>query len=444
MIAGPCAPARLAPSRNGAPAQDAPATHAGSPVLLIVDDDSARGRGLLDAAQARGLHAELAADLQAARLLIAATAPEVIVLNISIGTDRDAAMRFLADASAQRPVMVVADADAQVDRVEVARRGGRGFLACSLDPGDTIAAADDLRERVRVRGTRILAVDDDPIVLEMLQLVLQDAGFEVLMCADPARFWERLDESSPDLVLLDVDMPGVTGTQLCRAARNDARWADLPIIFLTSRTDGGSVRAIFDAGADDFLSKPFAGPEVVARITGRLERVRLYRALADTDSLTGLLNRRKGVQRLQTLLRLADRGRQPMSVAIVDVDHFKAINDTHGHAAGDAVLRELGTLVSGAFRGEDVVARWGGDELVVAMHAMTQDGASRRLRDLAEEIRGQRFHGGSIAVSVSVGFAQHPAHGAGVDELLHAADGALYMAKAAGRDRVVSAGHTSS
>ena len=426
--------------RDAAPAGAAGPALDGAPALMLVDDDPERLRGLLAAADARGVRAVQAASLESARRQNAQIQPEVVVLNLSIGSDVGATMRFLADASSERPVMVVAGADQPVDRAAVARHGGRGFLVRSLAPSETIAAALDLRERMRVHGTRVLAVDDDAIVLAVLGSVLGQADLTVETCQDPRRFWERLEEVRPDLVLLDVDMPDVCGPDLCRALRNEARWAGLPVVFLTSRTDAEAVRAVFDAGADDYLSKPFVGPEVVARIANRLERVRLYRALADTDSLTGLPNRRSSAEALETLLRMAGRQQQPASLAIVDVDRFKSVNDAHGHAGGDTLLRELGAAVRKFFRSEDVVARWGGDEFVVGMYAMALDDARQRLGDFIEQLREQRFHGGRIAVTLSIGVAQCPLHAAGLDELYRAADAALYLAKAEGRDRVVPAG----
>ncbi|MEJ7823808.1 MAG: response regulator [Solirubrobacteraceae bacterium] len=426
--------------REAVPVTNVPPPRDGSLVLLVVDDDDQRGQALLGAAEARGVRMLLATDLHRARGLIAQASPELVLLSMSIGGDVDAAMGFLAETSTTRPVMVLGGVHSQLDRVEVATCGGRGFLAPSLDPSEMIAAAIDLHERLRVRGTRILAVDDDEVVLSVLSSVLGEAGLSVATCGRPTDFWKRLDEFAPDLVLLDFDMPGVSGPQLCRAMRNEPRWAGIPVIFLTSRTDVESVRTVFDAGADDYLSKPFVGPEVVARIASRLERVRLYRALADHDSLTGLPNRRKSVEVLDTLMRMADRRQQPMSFAIVDVDRFKSINDAYGHAGGDAVLCELGSLMTRYFRGEDVVARWGGDELVVGMYAMTDADARQRLGALVEQVRDHRFHDAGIAVTLSIGVAQYGTDGADIAELYHAADAALYIAKAEGRDRVVAAG----
>lgn len=406
--------------------------------LLIVDEDPVRGAGLLAEAAARGLRAMLAAGPPAARHALDEERPEVVLLDLAAAAGADAALDFLDEVARERPVIVVTDPDEPVDRVEVARCRGRGFLPRSLSSRQTVDAVVALRERVRVRGTRILAVDDDPTVLAALDAVLVEAGLTVSPCSDPGRLWERLEEEQPDLVMLDFDMPGVTGVELCRALRNDQRWAALPVVFLTSRRDAGSVRAVFDAGADDYLSKPFVGPEVVARILNRLERVRLFRALAETDQLTGLANRARSVEVLESYLRLADRTGQPLCLAVLDVDRFKQINDGHGHAIGDAVLQGLGAAVRRTFRGEDVGARWGGDEFVIGLYGMSGDDGRERVGRFLEDARALRFGArGEVAVTLSAGLAEYPRDGADVDGLHLTADRALYAAKDEGGDRVV-------
>jgi len=301
----------LEKDRDAGPADAASPPMNGRPALLLVDDDPQRAQRLLVAAGTRGVRAVVAADLHAARRLIAQDAPEIVVLDLSLGIDADATMAFLAEASAQRPVIVVAGADPEVDRVEVAQCGGRGFLARSLEPSETIAAALELRERGRVHGTRILAVDDEPVVLSVLQSVLGDAEFEVQICEHPGAFWERLDEVRPDLVLLDFDMPEISGADLCRALRNEARWAGLPVIFLTARTDAESVREIFDSGADDYLSKPFVGPEVIARIARSSSPTRCCGWCARSWIATMSSPRAARSGRLDGGPRLAARARPP-------------------------------------------------------------------------------------------------------------------------------------
>jgi diguanylate cyclase (GGDEF)-like protein len=405
--------------------------------LLLVIDDPERARKIGAEAEARGLSWSVARDPAAAREILAASSPELVMLDLEAGGDGDAALELLAEAAEDRPVVVLTG-EGGADRVEVARRGGRGFLSRELAPSELVDAVVVLRERLRTAGTRVLAMDDDQIVLTSIASLLGASGLEVSTTTEPDRFWEELELNPPDLVVLDYDMPEVEGPEVCRALRNDPRWETLPVLFLTSRTDPDSVRRVFDSGADDYISKPFVGPELLGRIANRLDRVRMMRTLADTDPLTGLANRRRSQEMLEALCAMARRFGQPLCLAVLDVDDFKTINDTGGHATGDEVLRTLGATLTRTFRAEDVAARWGGDEFVIGMYGMAGDDGRERLGRFLEELRGAPIAEG-VAVTMSAGLAQFPADGADLDTLYRAADAALYRAKEAGRDRVAAA-----
>ena len=406
--------------------------------LLIVDDDGPRAQQIIAEAEGRGLAIFLAADLASARRLLSVRTPAIVLLDLALREGVEAVLGFLTEAARDRPVLVVTDPGQSVDRVEVARRGGRGVLSHSLAATATVDAVTSLRQRLRPVGTRLLAVDDDPVMLAAIQGFLDGAGLDLMTCGDPARFWTVLEEHEPDLVMLDFDMPGVTGPELCRALRNDQRWQGMPVLFLTSTGNADAIREMFDSGADDYVRKPFVGPELLARICNRLERVQLYRALADVDPLTGVSNRRKSVEEIERLLRLADRARLPLSLCILDIDNFKTINDARGHPAGDAVLRGVGAALQRFLRGDDIIARWGGDEFVIAMYGMSADDGRARIGDFLEQIRGTRFdEDGAVPVTMSAGLAEYPSDAADLESLYRAADKALYVAKAESRDRVV-------
>jgi diguanylate cyclase (GGDEF)-like protein len=333
--------------------------------------------------------------------------------------------------------------DGLSDRVAVARLGARGFLQKSLSPDQVLDAAAELLNRVNAARPHVLAVDDDPQVLAVLRAMMEPAGLRVTTLEDPRRFWEVLEESGPDLLILDVDMPHLNGVELCRTVHTDPRWVGLPVLFLTAHRDPATIQALFTAGADDYVTKPVVGPELTTRIANRLERTRLLRQLAETDSLTGLANRRKAGQSIGQLVRLAARHGEPLSVALIDLDHFKAVNDRHGHAMGDAVLRRLSELLLRSFRGDDVVARWGGEEFLVGTYGMSRADAVRRLNDVLERVRAERFGdpgGERFEISFSAGVAEFPLDGADLQDLCRAADQALYRAKDAGRARVFAAG----
>ena len=414
-------------------------------VLLVVEDDPERAERLTVEALGRGLRSRRAPWGRAPRA-IEMERPDVVLLVSEAPERADDALELLAELAAlapEVPILFLAPPGALVDRVEVARRGGRGVLSATLPPAQVIDAVTQLVERLRMPEVKVLAVDDDPTVLAVLSELLGSQGLDVTTLEHPRELWEALDQVSPDLLVLDVDMPGVSGIELCRTVRDDARFAGLPILFLTARTDADTVHRLFAAGADDYVPKPIVGPELITRITNRVERARLLRSFADTDALTGVSSRARSVELLGRFTRLADRFGQPLSLAVLDLDNLKGVNDSFGHSGGDAVLRRLGQSLLDALRGEDVVARWGGQELVAGMYGMSKEDSVQRLAELLEGFRGERFAAGDgrhFRTSFSAGVAQYPEDGTDLQSLYRAADVAVQQAKAAGRDRVLPAG----
>jgi diguanylate cyclase (GGDEF)-like protein len=202
------------------------------------------------------------------------------------------------------------------------------------------------------------------------------------------------------------------------------------------------VNQVFAVGADDFMSKPIVGPELVTRIINRLDRIKLQRNLAQTDPLTGVSNRHRSTQDLDKFFRLAKRHNQPLCLAILDLDDFKQVNDRYGYAAGDAVLHQLGQLLLQSFRGEDVVSRWGGEQFVVGMYGMTKSHGVQRLTKVLATLRQEEFIAPAYTkfrVTFSAGIAQYPGDGADLQSLYRSANAALYQAKVAGRDRLFPA-----
>jgi len=427
------------------PTQPAPETQPAAPAaerLLIVEDDRPLAERLAAEGARRGMGVELAASPAEARALLARVRPAGVLLDLTFdsGTqDAYALLSELTGADPPIPVLVSTMRDTLVDRVEVVRRGGRGFVSKALPAPQAIDQAMRLIERAAAPETTLLAVDDDAAVLDAVQALLTPHGVRVVTLSDPLRFWAELDRVRPDVILLDVDMPEVTGVELCRVLRNDPRWATVPVLVLTARRDPESIERIFAAGADDHLAKPVIPGELVTRVRNRVERLALHRALAETDGLTGVQNRQASTQALERLVRLAARYEQPLALALVDLDRFKQVNDVHGHAAGDAVLRRFGTLLKESFRGEDVAGRWGGEEFVVGMYGMSGDNARERLGDLLATLGRERFegvHGDAFDVAFSAGVARFPEDAGDTAALYAVADAMLYRAKAAGRGRI--------
>jgi diguanylate cyclase (GGDEF)-like protein len=413
--------------------------------VLIVDKDSALCDRLAGACERRGMVCDVAGNPHEAWQLSSQHRPTIVLLDLALPEDELAdgytLLSELSHSTPPIPVLVLTSSDSFTDRVEAARRGSRAFLPKTLLPAEVLSAVEQILARDRLAATRVLMVDDDPTVLDVMSALLRPHEVELFTLLDPRRFWETLAEVQPELLILDVDMPGVNGPELCRTVRNDPRWSHLAVIFVTARTDAETVELVFNAGADDYVAKPIVGPELVTRVSNRLERVRLYRAQAETDGLTGLSNRVTSEKGLGQLAALSNRFGEPLSLALLDVDRFKSVNDTHGHAAGDAVLRSVGEYLRREFRGNDVVGRWGGEEFVIGMYGMSREHAVRRLREMLERFRGEEFQGSgdTFHVSFSAGVAEYMLDGSLVDVLCDAADEALYRAKQAGRARVLAA-----
>ncbi|HLZ09263.1 MAG TPA: response regulator, partial [Chloroflexota bacterium] len=349
---------------------------------MIIDDDRVLGKRLAAEAIARGMSADIATDVASAREELRRRRPDVVLLDLLFPSGMAESLTLLSDLANQEPplpVLVLTGRDTFTDRVDVARLGGAGFLQKPVPPAQVFDAVIQLLHRVSASEVRVLAVDDDPQILATLRVLLATQTVQMTTLADPLRFWETLEETGPDLLILDVEMPHLSGIELCRVVRNDPRWAAIPVVFLTSHTDGATVHRIFAAGGDDYVTKPIIGPELVTRIKNRLERTQLHRSAAETDALTGLPNRRKANLLINQYFRLAARNNEHLCLAVVDVDKFKQINDEYGHLAGDTVLSRLGRLMLRTFRSEDVVARWGGEEFLVAMYGTTRQNGIHRL-----------------------------------------------------------------
>ena len=322
--------------------------------------------------------------------------------------------------------------DSDQDRVELVRRGAKRLLPADASAEALVDALTALTEGRRPAAGRVLAVDDDPTVLLVLEAILGDAGFEVAVLEDPLAVWAALERTRPDLMVCDVDMPGLDGIDLCRTVRADARWQRLPLLFLTGHGDAETVSRLFAAGADDYVSKPVLGPELLARVRNRLERVVLQRELDDVDRLTGLLRRDAARPELDGLLNLGRRLKQPVSIAALRVDALGDLNRDEGHVAGDEALAAAGRALRSAFAADGVATRWGGAELVVGMVGLGPHDARDRIGAVLEELRtapGRR-------VTLSAGLATFPHDGDHVDSLVAAAVTASRTAGAAGGDRL--------
>jgi two-component system cell cycle response regulator len=296
---------------------------------------------------------------------------------------------------------------------------------------------------------KVLVADDAPVSRRLLEIALTHEGYEVVLATDGAEALRILEqEDYPRLVILDWMMPKADGVEICRTIRKQAREPYVYFILLSAKGERSEIIEGLQAGADDYMIKPFDLSELKARVrSGRRileleeqlvsarEQLRLQ---ATHDSLTGLLNRAAILEMLQRELARSSREGTPVSIIAVDLDHFKSVNDTYGHQAGDAVLVEATQRMQASLRTYDAIGRCGGEEfLIVSSGCDTRTAAEQaeRLRQVVAARPVQCVHG-TIPVTVSLGVAAVTGDLMQADELLRVADEALYLAKRNGRNRV--------
>lgn len=307
------------------------------------------------------------------------------------------------------------------------------------------------------RPPRVLIVDDHPDNVEILRARLEASGYDTECATDGEEALRRVHASPPDLILLDVMMPRVDGHEVARRIKADRNLPFIPIIMQTALQSTESKVEGLGAGADDYITKPINFAELEARVRSMLrikalqdevhERERALatanaelRRMAVTDGLTGLYNRRHLEERLREMFDHSVRLHEPLAVVMFDLDHFKSVNDTFGHQAGDDVLRELASVLRRCAREVDRVGRYGGEEFMAILPGTVLDAAVTFAERARQEVEAHPFpyEGGVLRRTMSCGVAAWPhprIHGR--DELVKAADDALYVAKRLGRNRVV-------
>jgi diguanylate cyclase (GGDEF)-like protein len=304
----------------------------------------------------------------------------------------------------------------------------------------------------------ILVADDEPVNLALIKRRLEWESYLIHTAEDGGQAVELARRHLPDLIILDVMMPVMDGLQACRLLKEDPSTRDIPVIFLSALDDTATKVSGLSLGANDYISKPFRVEELLARVAVaiRLKRERdelretteearrraeAASEMSMTDALTGLLNRYGFQRALQRELAEARRYGRPLSCLLIDLDFFKQVNDTYGHAAGDTALLQVGRVLTASVRGSDVVCRYGGEEFLVLAPETSLEGALA----LADKIRlaaASRLFGDGERVfelTLSAGAAQLLPGESGHD-MIARADEALYQAKQAGRNRVAAAG----
>ncbi|HLN57831.1 MAG TPA: response regulator [Thermoanaerobaculia bacterium] len=413
--------------------------------ILIVDSDPGIRDSMKDLAARRGISTRGAASREEALTELSRRTADGLIVDVRLpdgsGSELVEHARSLP-AGESLAILMVGEPSAFVNRVDAIHCGADGYFDKPLQLDALMRRLEHLLERSRTEPPRVLSVEDDPDQAAFVSAVLESAGYRVRICADAKNLETELSAFRPDLVLLDIQLPGTDGYSLARYIRQQEAHAALPILFLTTKSHIESQIESLRAGGDDYLVKPVAPGLLLSSAAGRIERARFLRNLLERDGLTRLLTHTAFLERARAVI--SEKARNPgtpVAMMVLDLDGFKPLNDRFGHPVGDTVLCSLAGLLRRRLRQSDHLGRLGGDEFAAIIENIGGNQAVRLLERMREEFSaldqvatdGTVFHA-TFSAGVAV---LEPNMDAGLWR--ERADAALYAAKSRGRNRVAGA-----
>lgn len=364
----------------------------------------------------------------------------VLLEHASLCRADEVTLRRLREMAARVPVACLSGDGSIEARLAATRIGCQAYFTRPLDGTSLLDTLDRLTAPAHAEAAgRVLIVDDSPSLAAFYAAHLNNAGFLAQTVTDPLKTLNALADSPPEIILLDMNMPGASGQELAQVIRQQDAFLSIPIVFLSAESDIGRQRAAMSLGGDEFLQKPIEPEHLISAVASRIVRYRALRSLMLRDSLTGLLNHTSYKERLRAEVNRARRLGKTLSVGLIDIDHFKKVNDTYGHPAGDRVIRNLARLLRQRLRSADVIGRYGGEEFAVALPDTPAEVAKGVLDQIRASFAAIEQHAGAATFrcSLSGGVAQFPLLD-DAESLIQGADEALYRSKRGGRDRVTS------
>jgi diguanylate cyclase (GGDEF)-like protein len=364
--------------------------------------------------------------------------PDALIVNTILpdGSGLDVLRRVNETGDATVGSIVLSTSTDFGTKVEAIRQGANAVLPVPLEIASLVRRVCSFRERRVRQPARVLAVEDDPAQSLIIRTILGRAGYAVTICSEPSQFEAALSAVVPDLLLMDIHLDqkngDVSGFDLVRILRQNEQYSSLPVIFVSGDTERDALLESALCGGDTLVTKPVDWGLLLSQISARLERASAIRELTERDAVTGVLTRSAFQARVRERMALQPEG-PCWVVVLLDIDHFKRVNDTYGHQAGDRVLSVLGACLRRGVRRHDLVGRYGGEEFVLLLEELTIEQAAQLTERLLEEFR-TLDHPGGEALTFSAGVA---GFFGSFEESARRADSALYDAKRSGRARVV-------
>lgn len=409
--------------------------------IYLCDDDIRVAAELCDQLAYFGYQVTPFTSLDALCNGVSNITPAALILDVVFPEGRHAGPETLvaiaARADVSIPTIFISAYDNFAARLEAVKAGGSAYCTKPVRITELVELLDRLTQEEVSAPLHILVIDDDPQIARWHAQVLEEAGMVVRFATRPQEVLDLLSEFNADLVLMDMYMPACSGPELARVLRQMPGYVSLPIIYVSSETDMNLQFEAMQVGADGFLAKPIDRDRLVTEVSLRAERMRALHALMVRDGLTGLFNHNTILQFLDIGLADARRAQRDLCFAMIDVDHFKRINDTYGHPVGDQVLLALSRALKLRLRASDLVGRYGGEEFAILLSGVDVVQAWGILEDLRKNFAAVMFYAGDkqFTCTFSGGIAGFPLFSS-AENLIKAADIALYLAKHAGRNRI--------
>lgn len=413
--------------------------------VWLVEDDELFGRELAYQLESFNFRVRRFTRISEAEHAAAAERCDLLIADVMLhrGQDATEAMSLQSNLTQMScPVIFITAHDDFASRVRAVRMGASGYFLKPLDIPHMVARMTQILEKPHAQPERILIVEDDTPLAEHYRLVLDSAGMQAEVLDAPEHIMQTISAFRPDLILMDMHMPGFSGPELAGVVRQHEQWASLPIVYLSAEIDLRAQLSALGQGADEFLTKPISDAQLVLAVRTRVDRARVLEGLISRDSLTGLLKHSAIKEAAGAALARARRSGRPVCFVMIDIDHFKTVNDRYGHAVGDVVISALSTLLRQRLRNSDILGRYGGEEFLAVLPECPSRQALRLMNDIRQHFSNLHFsHGGrNFSCTLSAGVAcseDDPALDG--EALLNAADSALYQGKRGGRNQVRAA-----
>ncbi|WP_289537351.1 PleD family two-component system response regulator [Pseudomonas sp. SO81] len=410
------------------------------PVYLALQDQD-RAERLAQQLEFFGLYAQPLVSAEAFRAAMAERHPAAILMEVDFaGPGQGMVLAGEAQEGLEHKLPLLFFSHEDVDtptRLAAVRAGGQEFFTGSLDASSLIERIEILTNVVHYDPYKVLIVDDSRAQATHTERVLNSAGIVTRTLTEPIQAMAELAEFQPDLIILDMYMPDCSGTELAKVIRHNDRYVSVPIIYLSAEDDLDKQLDAMSEGGDDFLTKPIKPRHLIATVRNRAARARNLKARMVRDSLTGLYNHTHTLQLLEDARFRARRDGQPLTFAMLDIDHFKKVNDTFGHPMGDRVIKSLALFLKQRLRKTDHIGRYGGEEFAVVLTDTDAVTAAKVLDEIRRRFAEIHYPAQphDLTCTFSCGIAEMT-EGMDSNSLSKQADEALYVAKRGGRNRV--------